>query len=918
MLQEYLLAETLLKTKLYIPSVRPDLVSRQRLIDKLNKGLHRKLTLISAPAGFGKTTLVTEWLNRECLKEYQTAWLSIDEGDNDLIRFLSYFISATIEAHGLDIDFGKSVLSMLQPTQPTPIDVILSLLINEITTIPGKILLVLDDYHLLSVQQVHDAVTYFLEHLPPQVHLVIISRENPPLQLARLRGMDQLTELRAMDLRFSTSEASDFLNNILKLKLTMKDIETLTARTEGWVTGLQMAGISLKGREDPANFIQSFSGSHRFILDYLIEEVLNQQTENIKSFLLKTSILERMTGTLCDALTNLDNGQSTLEILEYTNLFIVPLDDERRWYRYHHLFSELLLQRLKQTNLEELPLLHQKAIDWFEQNSLIDEAIGHALRAKYYEQASRLIEKHVETIWAQGDYAKLRRWLVGLPEEQVLSRPQLAIFQAWEFFASGRPDGGIRYLQEAELISSHDSNQSSEAYNQEQPPPSSDLEVLGRAAEIQAWMTAYMHGNISGLIAHLSQALENIPENDMHWRGAVAITLADTYAFNGDLPGAYRARLETLRACEATGNTYLYIYNSAKLALNLKAQGQLLSVQELCQQGVGFAKVKGLSKTAVAGWLLAIWSEVLAEMNKLDEASVLVEKSLEVTERGGDVGILGWSYLSRIRILFSKGDVAGAEESTQKVLELAQVSILPTWIIHLNTVWQSRVWLAQGKLEAASHWVNDRNIDFNKSSFYLDGLEYLGIARVLIKQGDWKDAISILDQLLEPAQMGGDIMREIELLILQALASESGGDRNQALTNLERALTLGEPRGFCRIFVDEGQPMARLLYKALDNGIAPEYVRRLLQAFPIDEPELGDQFRTREIDGGLIEPLSEREIEVLQLINGGLTNQDIATRLFLSLHTVKAHNRNIYSKLNVHNRTQAIAKAKALGILKPT
>lgn len=322
------MAETLLKTKFYIPSKRPDLVSRQRLIEKLNEGLHRKLTLISTPAGFGKTTLVTEWLNGRDINQYLTAWVSLDEGDNDPMRFLSYFIAAMIETNGLDNDFGKSMLSMLQSTQPPSTDAIISLIINEITTISGKILIALDDYHLISVQQVHDAITYFLEHLPPQVHLVIISRENPPLQLAHLRALDQITELRAIDLRFTDSEASEFLNSIMQLKLTSQDIETLTARTEGWVTGLQLAGISLRGRVDPTQFIKSFSGSHRFVLDYLIEEVLDQQTENFRAFLLKTAILERLTGPLCDALTNQDNGQATLELLEHANLFIVPLDEE--------------------------------------------------------------------------------------------------------------------------------------------------------------------------------------------------------------------------------------------------------------------------------------------------------------------------------------------------------------------------------------------------------------------------------------------------------------------------------------------------------------------------------------------------------------------------------------------------------------
>jgi len=912
--------EQLLATKLYIPHTRPELVSRLRLIEKLNDGLHRKLTLVSAPAGFGKTTLISEWVQAVCKSDpiVATAWLTLDDGDNDPVRFLTYFIAALDQAVGIETSIGEGSLSMLRSLQQPPIETILTPIINQIANISTRILLVLDDYHLIEVQPVHDILSFLLENLPPQMHLVIATREDLRLPLARLRALDQITELRAVDLRFTYSEASEFLNNIMRLKLTLQDIKTLTARTEGWVTGLQLAGISLRGREDPKQFIDLFSGSHRFVLDYLIEEVLDQQTENIRAFLLKTAILKRLTGPLCDALTNQEDGQATLEILEHANLFIVPLDEERSWYRYHHLFSELLRQRLNQAQPEELPTLHQKAIEWYEQNGLVDEAIDHALREKYNEQASHLIEKQVDTIWAHGEYAKFRRWLAGLPEEQVLSRPQLTIFQAWIVFASGRLDEGIKYLQEAEIISSHDSNQSSEAQSQEQPPPSSEEEVSGRAADFQAWMAAYKRGNVSGLINHLSQALENIPENDMHWRGAVAMVLANAYAFNGNLPEAYRARLETLRACEATRNTYLYIYNSAKLALNLKAQGQLLQVQELCQQRVQFAKDKGLSRTAVAGWLLAIWSEVLAELNKLDEASALVEKSMELTERGGDADSLGWSYLSLIRILFSKGDLEGAEESIQKIFRLAQESILPTWIIHQNTVWQSRIWLAQDKLEAASNWVNECDLDLKNNPFYLDCLEYLGIARIFIRQGNWKEAISILDQLLEPARMGGDKTREIEVLILQALAFQSGGDRNKAISSLEKALDLGEPRGFCRIFVDEGETMAKLLYDALSCGIQSNYTSRLLTAFPQEEVDKPSQLKLRENDEELIETLSEREIEVLQLIAEGLSNANIASRLFLSLGTVKTHARNIYAKLGVHNRTEAVARARVLGILSPT
>lgn len=918
------MSETLLATKFHIPSTRPELVSRPLLIETLNLGLHRKLTLISAPAGFGKTTLVTEWLDnlrlntqRDKQNENHSSWLSLDEGDNDVVRFLSYLVTALIRNQDLGISFGKGALEMLQSPQLPPIEAILSTLINEITAIPHKILLVLDDYHIICTQQIHDALNYLIEYSPPQLHLVIVTRENPPLQLARLRGMDKLTEIRAIDLRFTYSEANEFLNDIMRLNLPLKDVKTLTTRTEGWVTGLQLAGISLRETEDPTHFIQSFSGSHRFVLDYLIEEVLHQQTDKIRSFLLKTAILERLSGPLCNAVTNQDNGQATLEMLEHSNLFIIPLDEERNWYRYHHLFSELLLQRLKKKQPETLKGLHQQAIEWYEKNSLIDEAIGHALHAEHYEKAIRLIEMHIDSIWAQGEFAKLRHWLIGLPEELVLSRPQLAIFQAWEYFASGRLDEGEKFFQDAGLISSQDLNQNSENQSKEVLSSSfTEMKLPGKAAEIHAWISAYRRGNISGLIKHLSQTLENLPNKDLHWRGAIATTLADTYAFNGNLLGAYQARLETLKTCEAAGNTYLYIYNSAKLALNLKVQGQLLQAQELCQQRVRFANDTGMSKTAVVGWLLAIWSDVLAEMNKIDEASTLIKKSIDLTENGGDVSILGWSYLSLIRILFSKGDLTGAEESTQKIIKLAQESVLPTWILHHNTIWQLRIWLAQEKFEASSRWINERNLDFTKTPFYLDNLEHIGIARVLIHQGKWNESILIVDQLLEAAQVGGDITREIELLIIQALALYSGGDTNEALATLEKALKIGEPRGFCRIFVDEGEPMANLLYEALSRGIASEFARQLLAIFPVEESTETNALKPQNPDDELIEALSEREIEVLQLINNGFTNQDIATKLFLSLHTVKAHIRNIYSKLNVHNRTQAIAKAKVLGILK--
>ncbi|MGB3715820.1 MAG: LuxR C-terminal-related transcriptional regulator [Candidatus Promineifilaceae bacterium] len=922
--------ELLLQTKLYMPPKRPSLVPRPHLIKKLNAGLNGKLTLISAPAGFGKTTLVSEWvrnLRLDAAKESQIVnkitWLSLDDSDNDPTRFLTYFIAALNQVEGIGASIGEGALVMLQSPQPPPSEDVLTSLVNDITAIPDRIILVLDDYHSIVSSPVDDAITFLLEHLPPQMHLVIATRDDPQLHLARLRARGQLAELRATDLRFTSSEATEFLTQVMGLNLSKDDISVLENRTEGWIAGLQLAAISMQGSKDAAGFIKSFTGSHRFVLDYLIEEVLEQQSESIQTFLLQTAVLNRLTGPLCDALTGQKDGQAYLETLERANLFIVSLDEERRWYRYHHLFSDLLRKRLRQKQPDWVPTLHIRASEWYMQNGFVDEAIEHTLRAEDFEWAAHLIDEHFDALWTRGEHAKLRRWLGELPVELVFSKPQLCIFHALYLFTGGQQAAAESSLRAAEQALEPNTDRPSETSPPEQEDRLSDtdrMKLRGRLEAVRAFISSHK-GDIPGIIQHARQALQYLPEQDLTMRSMVAIALGDAHAFKGEMEAAYQAQLEALAVSRAAGNIYFLIVANLKVAVTLREQGHFQRTIEICQQQMQLAVKSGLSQAGVVGWLLAIWGEALAELNDLDGAIDMVGKGVALFEGGGNKSMLGWSYLCLMRVLCSKGDITGAEEIIQKAENIGRETDMPPWFTNQIAAWQARLWLAQNKLEPASQWARVRGlvaagelrplpeIDY----FWL--IEYVVLARILIAQGWVDETAKLLQRLLESAETGERTTRVIEILILQAMVSQSVGDTSEAVVTLEQALTLAEPGGFVRIFVDEGPTMARLLHEALNHGIAPDYVCRMLAAFPVAESEITDPSKSQDPQTELFEPLSERELEVLQLIAEGLTNPEIATRLFLSVNTVKAHTRNIYGKLDSHNRMQAVTNARAFGIL---
>jgi LuxR family maltose regulon positive regulatory protein len=892
--------EQLLTTKLYIPPTRLQLVPRPRLIERLNEGLHRKLTLISAPAGYGKTTLVSEWV-AGC--ERPAAWLSLDDGDNDPIRFLTYLVAAlqTITAN-----IGKGVLGVLQSPQPPPTEAVLTPLINEIATIPDRIILVLDDYHLIETQPIHDALIYLLDHLPPQLHLVIATRDDPQLPLARLRARSQLTEIRAEVLRFTSSEAAEFLNQVMGLDLSAEDIAALETRTEGWIAGLQLAAISMQSLGDATDFIGSFTGSNRFVLDYLVEEVLEHQSKNLQAFLLQTAILDHLTGSLCDALTGQDNGQLTLEMLDHSNLFIVPLDDNRQWYRYHHLFADLLRQRMRLTHPEKLPILHIQAGEWFSHQGMTQEAIKHSLAAKDYQGAAELIRAIAIDIMQQGEHTTVVRWIDALPEELVIEQPYLCVLHAWALQLTGQLE-----TAEARLIAAEKALES--------PKDKDDEEVntiLGLIHSHRAYIT-FMTGEHDKTISYAHQALDQLPETAVLIRAQTALYLGVAYRYQGQLKAALDIFKEILPIIQRMGGMQIAIMFYINMGDLNRIMAQLHRAREIYEQGLNFTeRHTGRPEMPFYGYLYVCIGRILRQWNQLEDAYRYTAKGVNLCQDWNVADVMALSCIEMAYIHRALGNSEQARASTQKAIQIYDG--FSPWGSKYAAAHQAKMDLEGGDIDAAEHWaqandlVTDGDFEFHRE------IEYLTLARVFVAQKRYKRAHALIERIYQIAQEIGKRQTELEGLILLALVFSTQGETDQALVHLEKALSIGEPEGYVRIFVDEGPPMARLLYEGLSRGIAPDYVRRLLAAFPVDEPEQTDPSKSQVPKSELVEPLSEREIEVLQLIAEGLTNPEIAARLYLSLNTVKVHTRNIYGKLGVNNRTQAGTRAKALGILPPT
>lgn len=964
----------ILQTKLYIPQADPrELIARPHLTQRLNEGLTRKLTLISAPAGSGKTTLVSQWLshlqleslgqskikNRKSkIENPRFAWLSLDEEDNDPVRFWTYLIAAL---DTVQTGIGASTLPLLHSPQPAPPEVALIFLLNNLATLPTEVALVLDDYHLIENVAIHEALTLLFDRLPPQIHLILLGRTDPPLPLARWRAKRQLTELRAERLRFTPDEAHLFLNDLSGLNLTKEQTTLLETKTEGWVAGLQLAALSLRDRTDIESVITAFSASHRYILDYMTEEILYRQPESVQSFLLQTAILERLSGSLCDAVTGRADGQLLLEQLNRANLFIIPLDDQGYWYRYHHLFTDLLRHHLQQPASPfaglltrelngEVGELHRRAGSWYERAGLAEEAISHALAAQEFEWAGRLILRQAEARLALGEVMLLQRWLQALPEACLRSQLQLHLLQAWLLYFTGHFAELQHRLPEIE-----------QAWHLYQIDPVEPLdlfspqEVPALIAGLQAAL-ALLRGEIRQAIELSQQALAQLDQDKLGLRRVIDHTLAKHRWLYEEAEKA-----GPLPAASWNDPTDLMTWGH-QAELNV-TQGQyrqaIVLYQRMLQVATESEKPGDWLMSGVAHSELGL---LLYEANELTAAETHARQGLKLGQQGAGAVALFVGYVGLALVLLAQENFTEALETIQQLEQLAQ-SLNSNVLARLAAVLQMNLSLAQGDLAGVTQWQQVSGMGANDELVSPNALVYRGLARILVARGEVDEATALLARLISFFEASHWTEGLIRTLPIQAVAFQAQNKLDLALTTLQRALTLAEPETYIRTFVDLGAPMATLLLELLDaqrqGQFSPpppsDYINRLLAAFDfrlsladfpkaagwlddragdlqfgleiVSEPEIqvaqpGKSGSSAEpaIPGeklvqSLVEPLTGRELEVLQLLGTGLSGQEIANKLVISRGTLKTHLKRIYDKLQVNSRPQAVEKGKVLNLL---
>jgi LuxR family maltose regulon positive regulatory protein len=914
---------SILATKLYIPPPRPNRVPRSRLLERLDEGLHLgyKLTLLSAPAGFGKTTLLSEWI-ANCGRS--VAWVSLDEGDNDQVQFLTYLVGAL---QTVDKAIGQSAKGLLQSLQLSPaasappgqigwMRAPTTALINDVASAAAPLILALDDYHLISSAPVHGVMQFLLEHQPPSMHVVISTREDPSLPLARLRALGQIAEIRERDLRFTMEEASGFLNRTMGLHLSSETVDALQARTEGWIAGLQLAALGLQESTDTDAFVAAFTGSDRHVTDYLVEEVLHRQPEEIQSFLLHTAILDRLSAPLCQALlsdiSSTTSSQAILEHLDTANLFIIPLDNQREWYRYHQLFADLLRYQLQREYPERLADLHRRAAQWYEQADIPDEAFRHALAMPDYKLAAHVAEQYGMQMCGDARLATYLNWVRQIPDDVIFTRPYLCVACGWAHLLTGQAETAERYVQAGEATSLDFER----LYVAPEGRFVTRQEVRGHLVAIRAY-GARMRGDFANALEYSRQALAQLPDDVLSVRCVVALNLGIMYHEQGALDAAQAAVTEAFEMALQSGEN-IYVATSALGLLGniLIYRGKLWEAEEVSQRAVELGMGedgKPLPSASSGYWGLGM---VYYERHELATAARHLETALTLLHQiGQHEGIMDNS-LYRAQLALMAGDLARAEDLLDQIDKLAQTH----QIAQYSLVWMAtrgELCLKRGDIDSALRCAQaiglqapERVAESLATETYEGRMpDVLLLVRILLAQGRFDEALDLAERLAATAEARQYGAVLIEATILQALAHHLQEDDDRALECLERALALGAPEGFVRPFVAAGQPMATLLQQAASRGYSPEYVNKLLTAFNVPE------YAVHSSPSTLVEPLSERELEVLRWIAAGLSNPQIAEQLYISINTVRFHTKNIYGKLGVNSRTQAVSRARELALL---
>lgn len=914
----------LLQTKLHVPALRSSLVPRPAVMTKLQTALTYPLTLLAAPAGFGKTTLLSEWFKQSA---QPVAWLSLDDDDNDPIRFFAYLIAAfqTVQPQ-----VGESALTLLHTSQSAVTTTLLTLFLNDLAQIPETFAVVLDDYHLITAQPIHDGMTFLIEHLPPTLHLVLTSRMDPPLPLARWRVRQQLAEVRAADLRFSSAEATTFFKQVMRLTLTAADIARLATRTEGWVAGLQLAALSLEGRADASDFIQRFSGSHRHVFSYLVEEVLERRPPGTLEFLLQTAILERFSADLCKAVTGFGDSQTLLEKIEQANLFLIPLDDERKWYRYHHLFAEVLRNRLQQTQPQQLPELHQRASYWFAAQELWPEAIHHALAMPDYAMAARLIERVGIALFAQSNIQhSIQRWLSSLPGAFIDERPRLCLLQAWMCFSRLDVAAGLQWVTKAEASGERASGAETDA--------------------MRAILTAYSATlSPNQALTYGQRALATLPVEQYALRGIAAAAVGMAYVKQCALVEAEAALAEAISVSRRAGGLYIFATVASNQAAVQRAQGLLKRALTTCRDNLAWLAEHGALPYPTFSALYLQLADLLRERNSLAEAQHYAEMAIAHSDRGISPVMILLCRLGLMRIKQAQGDWPAVwpllHEITSMVEQHPTVihhTVLPAIIAQYQVAAEAWPTGSASPLAQAWQWAQQNDWEEGKllaayrvtEFIYLYEHSRLARAEVFIAWARRTNDPRLLQETLVYLQRQAQIASEyhlgwylLKVQLLQALSYHALGQIDEALSILAAVLTHAEPEGYVRIFIDEGEPMRVLLFgfwarigqptRQGNGSDRNAYVNQLLAAFPTVQPvNKTDAPIARPLTQELIEPLSERELEILRLVATGFSNSQLAEKLIVTVGTIKKHLNNIYGKLGVASRTQAIARGRELGLL---